>query len=554
MLKIKNICVDFNSRRGNVRAVDGVSLTLERGEILGLVGESGAGKSTVGGAIMGLLDGGGRISRGSINFEGEELAGIDVDKMREFRGRRIGMIFQNPLTSLNPVRRIGDQLSETIMSTLGLDKQAARERAIDWMRRMQLPDPEVRFDHYPHEFSGGQRQRIVIALALCGEPDLVIADEPTTALDVSVQAEILGQLATLVKETNIGVILITHNMGVVAQLTQRVAIMRHGKLVETGETEKILTNPETDYARMLCGSVPPSTHRLKWMPTPDETGKLGKVEREDPKTHHESEPTILEVCDVNVVYSTGGGLLKRGTDIHALKDMNFTLKKGFSLGMVGESGSGKSTCARAVVGLAPLAKGSVIFEGTEISNMSERQRRPFRPSIQMIFQDPYSSVNSRLNIRDVIAEPLKFYGIATTKSEIDDRVAELLRSVHLSPDAMKRYPHQFSGGQRQRIAIARTIASKPHLIICDEPTSALDVSVQAQVLNLIKELQEQHKLTLLFISHDLPVVRQMCDDILVLKNGKTVEYAPAQQFFEEPQHAYSQHLLNLVPRMQGLAA
>lgn len=547
MLSIKGLGVDFNSRRGVVRAVDDVSLELERGEILGLVGESGAGKSTVGAAIMGLLDDGGAISGGQVMFDGEDLGTFSASRMSALRGRRIGMIFQNPLTSLNPVLKVGDQLTETIMTLLGLGKQEARERAIDWLRRMQLPDPETRIDYYPHQFSGGQRQRIVIALALCGEPDLVIADEPTTALDVSVQQEILDLLRQLVKETNIGVIIITHNMGVVAQLTDRIAIMRFGKLVETGETKKVLAAPETDYAKMLIGSVPPARRRLRRLPTPDASGRLQEVVEEAPKAHDPSSKSILKVENLNVTYGGGRGLLAKKQGFRALIDTSFDLKRGHSLGLVGESGSGKSTCARAVVGIAPISAGKVIFEGTTISDMSERDRRPYRPSIQMIFQDPYSSLNQRMTIRDVIAEPIRFYGIATNKTEVSDRVEKLLKDVHMPPDVMRRYPHQFSGGQRQRIAIARTLASAPHLIICDEPTSALDVSVQAQVLNLIKDLQEEHGLSLLFISHDLPVVRQMCDDVIVLKQGRVIEQAPSAQFFESPQDPYSQHLLNLMP-------
>lgn len=547
MLSIKGLSVDFMSRRGNIRAVDDISLELERGEILGLVGESGAGKSTVGAAIMGLLESGGSSTGGSVVFDGNDLGTFSETQMSALRGRRIGMIFQNPLTSLNPVRKVGDQLTESIENLLGLSKQEARKRAIDWLRRMQMPEPEKRIDYYPHQFSGGQRQRIVIALALCGEPDLVIADEPTTALDVSVQQEILDLLKKLVKETNIGVIIITHNMGVVTQLTDRIAIMRNGKLIETGQTRKVLDAPGTDYAKMLIGSVPPSRKRLKRLPTPDKAGKLQNVVEEAPKAHDTALDTILKVENLDVTYGSGSGLLRKKAGFRALIGMNFDLKKGQSLGIVGESGSGKSTCARAVVGIAPISAGKVIFEGKTISAMAERDRRPLRPSIQMIFQDPYSSLNQRMTIRDVIAEPIRFYGLATNKTEVNDRVEKLLKDVHMSPDVMRRYPHQFSGGQRQRIAIARTLASAPELIICDEPTSALDVSVQAQVLNLIKDLQDEHELSILFISHDLPVVRQMCDQVIVLKQGRVVEQAKAAEFFDSPKTAYSQHLLNLMP-------
>ena len=547
MLEIKSLAIEFNSRRGQVKAVQGLSLSVKSGEILGLVGESGAGKSTVGTAIMGLLSAGGQVTEGQILFEGEDLVGLSSDALRDLRGRRIGMIFQDPMTALNPVRRVGDQLEETIRHALGLSESDARQRALEWLERMGLPDVDKRINYYPHEFSGGQRQRIVIALALCGEPDLVIADEPTTALDVSVQAQILGLIKNLVTETGVGVILVTHNMGVVAEVTDRVAIMRHGKLVESGPTQTILNAPETPYAQMLIGSVPPSDKRLRRLPMPDESGVLSAADLEAPKSDA-GRDDILSVSGLEVTYNAGG-LFGQRQGFKALKDINFTLKKGMSLGLVGESGSGKSTCARAIVGVAPITNGEVIYKGHNLVGMPEKDRRPLRSAIQMIFQDPYSSVNPRMRIVDIIAEPLRFYGIAANKSEIQGQVEALLHSVKLPPEVMKRYPHQFSGGQRQRIAIARTLASKPELIICDEPTSALDVSVQAQVLNLIKDLQDEYGLSLLFISHDLSVVRQMCDDILVLKDGCMVEHAPAEQLFTDPQQDYTQQLLALMPTL-----
>jgi len=546
MLEINNLSIEFRSRRGHVQAVKDVSLTVNRGEIVGLVGESGAGKSTIGAAIMGLLASGGRVNGGTIAFDGEALLDLDAEAIRAIRGRRTGIIFQDPMTALNPVRRIGDQLVETIQSTLGLSDSEAQQQALNWLERMGLPNPPQRIDYYPHELSGGQRQRVVMALALCGEPDLVIADEPTTALDVSVQSQVLGLIRNLVEETNMGVLLVTHNMGVVAEITQRIAIMRYGQLLETGDTRTVLRQPKTAYARMLIGSVPPADRRLHRLAVPDKQGILTSVYEEPPKTTEGRQP-ILQVVDLSVTYDSGG-LFKR-TGFKALKQISFTLNKGMSLGLVGESGSGKSTCARAVVGVAPVTAGQIIYQGQNLAGMPEKERRPLRSAIQMIFQDPYSSVNRRMNIFDIIAEPIRFYGLANNKSEVKDRVAELLHQVNLPTNIMARYPHQFSGGQRQRIAIARTLASKPELIICDEPTSALDVSVQAQVLNLIKDLQDKHGLSLLFISHDLPVVRQMCDNILVLKDGQMVEYAPSEKLFSTPQQRYTKHLLDLMPHL-----
>ncbi len=551
MLDIKNLSVEFNSRRGDVVAVSGVDMHVERGEILGVVGESGAGKSTVGAAVMGLLESGGSVKSGEIIFEGRNLLTFSEEEMRAHRGRKIGMIFQDPMTALNPVKTIAYQLTETISHALSLSAKESLSEAIKWLRKMDIPNPEERIHHYPHEFSGGQRQRLVIALALCGQPDLVIADEPTTALDVSVQAQILTLIKKLVEETNIGIILVTHNMGVIADVTDRVAIMRYGKLVEVGSTQQILTQPQTDYAKMLIASVPPGDKKLHRLPVPDKQGNLPPIKLHEASSFDE-EDIMLEVENLSVTYKPGGTVFSKSEPVRALQNLSFKLPKGGSLGLVGESGSGKSTCARGIVGLTPISGGKVFFNGHDLTSMNERQRRPLRPAMQMIFQDPFSSLNKRMSVLDIIAEPIRFYGLANNKSEIKDQVVELLRRVGLQADALDRFPHQFSGGQRQRIAVARTLASKPQLIICDEPTSALDVSVQAAVLNLIKDLQEEYKLTLLFISHDLPVIRQMCDDIAVLKEGQLVEMEHTQAIFEHPKQKYTQELIDLMPHMDGM--
>ena len=548
MLEVNNITIDFNSRRGNVRAVHGVSLTVERGEILGLVGESGAGKSTIGNAVMGLLESGGAVTEGEIIFEGEKVLDMTDGELRAVRGRRISMIMQDPMTALNPVKTIAEQITETISHNLGLNAKEALEDAINWLKKMDIPNPEERIHHYPHEFSGGQRQRIVIAMALCGKPDLVIADEPTTALDVSVQAQILQLIKKLVAETNIGIILVTHNMGVVADVTDRVAIMRYGELVEIGPTAKVLTQPETDYAKMLIASVPPGDRKLHRLPVPKADGSLPPPVDAAHRDFDESD-IILAVDNLSITYKPGGTLFSKSEPVRALQNLSFNLPRGGSLGLVGESGSGKSTCARGIIGLTPISGGRVTFNGHEISSMTEKQRRPLRPAMQMIFQDPYSSLNKRMSILDVIAEPIRFYGLANNATEIEHRVVELLERVGLNGDALKRYPHQFSGGQRQRIAVARTLASKPELIICDEPTSALDVSVQAAVLNLIKDLQDEYQLSLLFISHDLPVVRQMCDDIAVLKQGQLMEMDHTDRIFDAPESDYTRELIDLMPHM-----
>ncbi|GLT11605.1 ABC transporter ATP-binding protein [Sulfitobacter porphyrae] len=548
MLEIRNLSIEFRRRHGWDRVIDNVSVTLDRGEVLCLVGESGAGKSTIGNAVIGLLDAQARVASGQILFEGRDLLTTTASEMRDLRGCHLSMIFQNPMTALNPVRSIGAQLVETLKQRLGLKTNEARARALSWLNRVGIPNAQERMAQFPHQFSGGQLQRIVIAMALCPEPEIVIADEPTTALDVSVQAQILDLLRQLVRETGVGIIFVTHNMGVVAEIADKVAVLRHGILVEAGPVAQVLHAPRKDYTKLLVSSVPPTDRRLRRLPVLGKDGALD-MQEEEPGRPLGTEDPILRVKDLQVTYRLGRNLFQKPETLRALTDVSFDITRGTCLGLVGESGSGKSTCARAIVGLTPVDQGQILFEGTDLNGMPERRRMPLRHEIQMIFQDPYSSINRRLNVRDIIAEPLRFYGITRNATETDDRVAMLLKDVGLSADVMRRYPHQFSGGQRQRIAIARTLASRPKLIICDEPTSALDVSVQAQIINLIKDLQDEHGLTLLFISHDLPLVRQICDDIVVLKNGLIVEHAPTVEVFETPQETYTQELLRLVPTL-----
>jgi len=559
LLEVKNLRIEFPSRRGDFVAADQVSFNLQPGEILGLVGESGAGKSTVGNAIIGLLEAPGLMTAGEIYLKGERIDNLSEIKRKRLRGKRIGMIFQDPQTSLDPLQTIEDQLVETIDVHLQLGKVKSKERAIELLTQVGIPDPEMRVKLYPHQFSGGMRQRVVIALALCGEPEVIIADEPTTALDVSVQAQVLDLMKKLCREKQVGMILVTHDMGVIANIADRVAVMYRGKLVEQGTTQKILGNPDHPYTRSLISAVPPPDRRLHRFPlvTYIEDVKE-RPEKQDLSNHwlgqkrefHNTSENILKVHDLSMRFLIKPALFsKNRVYLDAVKGVSFDLKEGEVFGLVGESGSGKSTIARMIAGLYQASGGSIHFDGTDLTK--EKNLNPFRQKMQMIFQDPFSSLNPRMRVMDIIAEPIRFHKMVTTQKEIESCVADLLEHVGLGLEAAKKYPHEFSGGQRQRVAIARALATRPRFLICDEPTSALDVSIQAQILNLLKDLQEELKLTMLFISHDLPVIRSMCDRVGVMKAGQLCEVADTEDLFEKPQHSYTQELIGFMPKMQG---
>ncbi|MEO1722692.1 MAG: ABC transporter ATP-binding protein [Pseudomonadota bacterium] len=560
-LSIEGLEIRFRSRRGDVAAVRGIDLEVAAGEILGVVGESGAGKSTIGNAAMGLIEPPGEMSRGTIRLEGEVLPLDDPDAMRGLRGDRIAMIFQDPQTSLNPLMTIADQLVETMRTHLPIGNREARRRAESLLDQVGIPDPASRMDDYPHQFSGGMRQRVVIALALCADPEMIIADEPTTALDVSIQAQILGLLRGLVRERGVGMILITHDMGVIAETADRVAVMYRGDVVEVGPTAKILREPEHDYTRSLIAAVPPSNRRIERFPVVEYI-EAEEHAREpiDLVTHwlgrerdSGEEGDALEIEGLSKVFRSGTLLRRR--DIVAVDDVSFTVRPGESFGIVGESGSGKSTIARLVTGLYPSSGGAIRFGGADLTQIADRRAlNRHRRQIQMIFQDPYSSLNPRMQVGDIVAEPIFLHGLASDAAEAREIVADLLEHVGLGRSAALRFPHEFSGGQRQRISIARALATRPRFLICDEPTSALDVSIQAQILNLLKDLQEELRLTLLFISHDLPVIRQMCDRVGVMKSGRMLEVAETEQLFKAPQSDYSRHLLRLMPGIDKVAA
>ncbi len=559
LLDIKNLTVEFPTRHQTFVAVNGANLTVGPGEIHGLVGESGAGKSTIGAAVMGLLDRPGRIAGGEIDLEGSAISGLDAEAMRGLRGRKISMIFQDPLTSLNPLLTVRDQIVETILAHLDVSRAEANTRARDLIARVGIPDPETRLDQYPHQFSGGMRQRVVIALALCSEPDVIIADEPTTALDVSVQAQILDLIKELARERQVGVILITHDIGVIADTTDRVTVMYMGEVVESGPTAQVMGAPEHAYTKSLIAAVPRPTIKLKRFPQISYGGRETRFAIEDlsrdwPAVKSYPANPLVEVRGISKRFRLRQSILPwLRKDLTAVDDVSFDIWPGEVFGLVGESGSGKSTIARMISGLYGVDGGTVSFEGTIVSDPADKAaQEDYRRKIQMIFQDPFSSLNPRMRVDAIVAEPIRHHKLLEGAA-VARRVDELLERVGLGAEAGRKYPHEFSGGQRQRISIARALATQPRFLICDEPTSALDVSIQAQILNILKDIQEHLGLTMLFISHDLPVVRQMCDRVAVLKGGKMVELQKTDDLFANPQTAYAKELLDLMPRLEDLS-
>ncbi|QNK66980.1 ABC transporter ATP-binding protein [Variovorax sp. PAMC26660] len=563
VLQVRDLGVEFDTHRGVVRVLDGVSFEIARGEILGVVGESGAGKSMVGAAVIGLVPPPGRIAGGSVELHGERIDTLRGEDMRRVRGRRIGSVFQDPLTSLNPVYPIGRHLIETIRTHLPVSEQEARQRALALLADVEIPDPESRIDQYPHQFSGGMRQRVAIALALCAEPQLLIADEPTTALDVSVQAQVIRVFRRVCRERGTAAMLITHDMGVIAEAADRVMVMYQGRVLETGPVREILDRPREPYTRALMAAIPSVRHRLHRLPVPEIGADIAEADVLPPvqietgavAASEESAP-LVRVQGLSREFHLSAGWLVRTLArepkkvLRAVDDVHFDIARGCTFGLVGESGSGKSTVARMIAGLTRPTAGAVLFDGIDRWG-STAQTAALRRRFQMIFQDPYASLNPRWRVDQLIAEPVEVLGLAGSAEETAERVVEALRRVRMSPDDGRRYPHQFSGGQRQRIAIARALASKPEFIVCDEPTSSLDVSVQAQVLNLMRDLQDEFGLTYLLISHNLAVIRHMCDDVGVMQRGRLVEQGSAAEVLDAPKHAYTQALMAAVPDMRA---
>jgi ABC-type glutathione transport system ATPase component len=563
VLSVRDLSVSFESYRGTLQVLDGVCLDIARGEILGVVGESGAGKSMTGMAIMGLIEAPGRISAGSVSLQGERIDTLRGEALRRLRGRRIAMVFQDPLTSLNPVYTIGQQLTDTIRTHLRLSAAQARQRALDLLAEVEIPQPELRFGQYPHQLSGGQRQRVAIALALCAEPELIIADEPTTALDVSVQAQVIRVFRRVCRERGMAAMLITHDMGVIAEAADRVAVMYQGRVLEVGAVRQVLHAPEQPYTRALMAAIPSLQQRLHRLPVPS-IGASSGLAAAVPEplgappavVGSEQAPALLTVQGLCREFDLSAGWLTRTLTrqprrvLRAVDGVSLQIRRGTTYGLVGESGSGKSTVARMVAGLLRPSAGSVHFDGLDRwAGAPGAAMLALRRRFQMVFQDPYASLNPRWRIEQIIAEPLLALGLSDGPAQTRARVAEALERVRMPAEAASRYPHQFSGGQRQRIAIARALVSKPDFIVCDEPTSSLDVSVQAQVLNLMRDLQDEFGLTYLLISHNLAVIRYMCDDVGVMQQGRLVEQGAAEDVFAQPRHAYTRALMAAVPRL-----
>ncbi|WP_372571614.1 ABC transporter ATP-binding protein [Ruegeria jejuensis] len=530
LLSVENLRIELAAREWMVPVVDDLSIYLNAGETLSIVGESGSGKSMTALAVMGLLPSIGRIAQGRILFEGRDMTHMDDASLRAIRGNQISMIFQEPMTSLNPVYTVGEQIAEVLRLHKGLSNQDAWSRAIDLLDAVRIPDVRRRAKAYPHEMSGGQRQRVMIAMALACRPKILIADEPTTALDVTVQAEIFELMRELARETRTATILITHDMGVVAEMANRVVVMYRGEKVEDGEAEAVIQRPQHPYTQTLIASVPHLT-----------TEAAPTVATQAPNT----EKPLLSVRDLTVQFPVKKRFGKREM-FTAVNGISFDVMRGKTLAIVGESGSGKTTAALAVARLVDAQAGQVTLDGTDMLGLEGEDLRRARAKVQVIFQDPYSSLNPRLRAGDIVREPLDNLGTLPA-SERDDRIAELFDKVGLHRDQMRLFPHQFSGGQRQRISIARALSTNPSLIICDEAVSALDVVIQAQILDLLQDLQRDLNLTYLFISHDLGVVQQVCDEIAVMYMGDVVEFGDRQTIFSNPSQAYTRNLLAAVP-------
>lgn len=607
LLEIKNIQTCFKTDGQMVKAVDGVSMYLEPGEIIGVVGESGSGKSVTMMSMLQLISSPGKITGGEVYIQGEEHNmlefGADSEQMRHMRGGKVSMIFQEPMTSLNPVLTIGYQIQENIMEHLHMSKEDAKKRTIEMLKMVNIPDAEQRFHYYPQQFSGGMRQRIMIAMAMSSQPTVLVADEATTALDVTTQAQLLEMIRDIAKKTNTAVIIVTHNLGIVARFAERIYVMYSGSVVETTDTKRLFANPEHPYTRALLRAIPrlddpkdrilipieglppnPAT-RPEYCPfyerceyRIDRCRECGRPQLQELEPGHfaachltEDEkkakaeeiagkeikraPKItigkelcLDVRNVKKYFPIYSGLMKKKVgEVRAIEDITFHVRKGETLGIVGESGCGKTTLARCIMRVYRPEDGEIVFNGTNIAGFNDRQMYPFRRKIAMIFQDPFSSLDPRQTAESIVGESLLLHKLVKNRKEYDKRVDELFRIVGLDPALKYRVPHEFSGGQRQRIGIARALSSEPDMIICDEPISALDVSIQAQIINLLEELQAKLGLTYLFIAHDLAVVKHISNRILVMYLGRVVEIADCDELYENTLHPYTKTLLSAVP-------
>ncbi len=576
LLEFKNLVTEFKTEGTVVRAVNGISFTLNKGETIGIVGESGSGKSVTSLSAMRLIPSPpGEISGGEIIFhkddgESVDLLKISEEEIRKHRGNDIAMIFQEPMTSLNPVFTCGNQVVEAIMLHQNMNKHEAKDLTIKLFEEVQLPDPERIFSTYPHQISGGQKQRVMIAMAMSCQPSVLIADEPTTALDVTVQKTILQLMQKLQTERDMGILFITHDLGVIAELADKVVVMYKGNIVEQGNVWDIFSNPQHPYTKGLLACRPPLDKRYKFLPTvsdfmkEDEDGKMiennitveeftkdltiPNSERELKQKELFAKEPILKIKNLKTYFPIRNGFFGGiSSHVKAVDNVNFDVYPGETLGLVGESGCGKTTIGRTIIRLEEPTEGEMIYKGKDIAKMDAKELREFRKEVQIIFQDPYSSLNPRMTIGNAIMEPMQVHGILENDEQRKKRVEDLLTRVNLDPSHFYRYPHEFSGGQRQRIGIARALAVNPKFIICDESVSALDVSVQAQVLNLLNELKEEFGLTYIFISHDLSVVKYMSDRMLVMQDGKIEEMGDADQIYNDPQTEYTKKLIDAIP-------
>ncbi|MCC5860827.1 MAG: ABC transporter ATP-binding protein [Gammaproteobacteria bacterium] len=563
LLTVEQLNVRFHTPDGEVHAVRDLSFAMEAGETLGIVGESGSGKSQTMMAVMGLLAANGRIE-GSVRYRGEELVGMPVSQLRAIRGRKISMIFQDPMTSMNPYMTVFDQMAQVLIHHEGLSRRAARSRCVEMLEAVRIPEAGRRIDMYPHEFSGGMRQRVMIASALLCRPDLLIADEPTTALDVTVQAQILDLMREVRREFGTAIILITHDLGVVAGLCERVLVMNGGQEMESGEVRDIFYRPQHAYTRALLAAVPRlDEQEIRRLATVDPSGAARAAAASDPAEDAgaaapadgivRSEPDLtapplLDVSDLRVHFRLiPPSLFAPAPLLKAVDGVDLVLRPGETLGVVGESGCGKSTLARAVLRLVPATSGRISLLGDDITLLDRLAMRTRRRDMQVIFQDPLASLNPRMTVGDIVAEPLHTHYPRTPRKEIRERVSRMLTRVGLGPQIINRYPHEFSGGQCQRIGIARALVLEPELVVCDEPVSALDVSIQAQIVNLLMDIQAEMNLALIFIAHDLAVVRHISHRIMVMYLGRVVEISDRVALYERPMHPYTQALIRSVP-------
>ena len=570
LLDIKGLRVSFLRDGEWNEAVHGIDFEVPKGKTLGIVGESGSGKSVSNLAVMRLLnEKQSKITADEITLDGKDILHLSESGMHDVRGKRIAMIFQEPMTSLNPVFQCGFQVTEAILAHEDVTEEEAKSRVISLFKKVLLPRPEAIYKSYPHELSGGQKQRVMIAMALACNPEVLIADEPTTALDVTVQKEILKLLQELQKSDNLSMIFISHDLGVVSEVSDYIAVMHNGNVVEYGEAQEILNNPKDPYTKGLLACRPPMDFRLKRLPivkefldgtwSDDADFKQQLIVTQEERESHLKEiysrEPLLKVEHLKTWFPLKKGIFNRVYDhVKAVDDVSLDVYPGETLGLVGESGCGKTTLGRSILRLVEPSEGKIIFEGRDVMSLSGNDLREYRKHAQIVFQDPYSSLNPKMRIGDAIAEPMSVHGLEPDAKRRRDKVCELLTEVGLQPEHYQRYPHEFSGGQRQRICIARALAVHPKLIICDESVSALDVSVQAQVLNLLNRLKKDFGFTYIFISHDLSVVRFMSDRILVMYNGRPVELGDADEIFNNPKNEYTKKLINAIPSVISTGA